>query len=187
LATQHDALLVFDETQCGVGRTGTYFSYQLFEPAILPDVMIAAKPVGCGLPLGFIVANERAAAAIGSGMHGTTFGGGPLATRVGLEALEAIGELLPAIEQNGAYFRMRLTELAGKHDCIREVRGAGLMIGVEMAKPCKQMVLDAMAHGLLVNCTHDTVLRMLPPYIITEQEVDSAISGLDKIFAASAK
>jgi acetylornithine/N-succinyldiaminopimelate aminotransferase len=185
LADRFDALLVFDETQCGVGRPGTYFAYQLFDPVILPDVMIAAKPIGCGLPLGIIMANERAAAAIGGGMHGSTFGGGPLATRVGLEALEIIGELLPHIENVGGYFRMKLTELARKFPFIQEVRGAGLMIGVQMAIPCKQMVLDAMGKGLLINCTHDTVLRMLPPYIITEEEVDRAITGLTKVFAAA--
>jgi acetylornithine/N-succinyldiaminopimelate aminotransferase len=184
LADRYNALLVFDETQCGVGRPGTYFAYQLFDPVILPDVMIAAKPIGCGLPLGFIVVNEKAAAAIGPGMHGSTFGGGPLATRVGLEAMEIIGELLPHIEQVGGYFRMRLTELSRHFPFIREVRGAGLMIGVQMEMPCKQMVVDAMAQGLLINCTHETVIRMLPPYILTEQEVDRAIVGLKKVFAA---
>ena len=187
LADKYNALLVLDETQCGVGRTGTYFSYQLFEPVILPDVMIAAKPIGCGLPIGFIMANERAAASIGSGMHGTTFGGGPLTTRVGLVALETIGELLPHIEHTGGYFRMLLTEMARHYPFVREVRGAGLMIGVEMDRPCKQMVTDAMAQGLLINCTHDTVLRMLPPYIITEQEVDRAVVGLKKVFTAFGK
>jgi predicted acetylornithine/succinylornithine family transaminase len=185
LADRYDALLVFDETQCGVGRPGTYFAYQLFDPVILPDVIIAAKPIGCGLPLGFIVANERAASAIGLGMHGSTFGGGPLATRVGLEALDVIGELLPHIEHVGGYFRMRLTELSRHFPFIREVRGAGLMIGVQMDMPCKQMVLNAMGQGLLINCTHDTVIRMLPPYILTEQEVDRAITGLKKVFAAA--
>jgi predicted acetylornithine/succinylornithine family transaminase len=185
LADRYDALLVFDETQCGVGRPGTYFAYQLFDPPVLPDVIIAAKPIGCGLPLGFIVANEKAAASIGPGMHGSTFGGGPLATRVGLEAMEIIGELLPHIEHVGGYFRMRLTELARHFSFIREVRGAGLMIGVQMDTPCKQMVLDATAQGLLINCTHDTVLRMLPPYILTEQEVDRAITGVKKVFAAA--
>jgi acetylornithine/N-succinyldiaminopimelate aminotransferase len=187
LADRYNALLVFDETQCGVGRPGTYFAYQLFDPVVLPDVMIAAKPIGCGLPLGFIVANEKAAAAIGPGMHGSTFGGGPLVTRVGLEAMEIIGELLPHIEQVGGYFRMRLTELSRHFPFIREVRGAGLMIGVQMETPCKQMVVDAMAQGLLINCTHDTVLRMLPPYILTEQEVDRAVVGLKKVFAAADK
>jgi acetylornithine/N-succinyldiaminopimelate aminotransferase len=183
LADRHKALLLFDEIQCGVGRPGAFFSYQLFEPPVLPDIMVAAKPIGCGLPLGFIAANESAAAAIGAGMHGSTFGGGPLACRVALEALDIIEGLLPSISHLGGYFRMRLTELARHFSFIREVRGAGLMIGVEMEWPCKQMVLDAMSVGLLVNCTHEKVLRLLPPYTITEQEIDRAIAGLKKVFA----
>src|SRR5579883_1621152 len=112
LADRYDALLIADETQCGVGRPGTYFAYQRSSPVVLPDVMVAAKPVACGLPLGFIVANERAAAAIKPGMHGSTFGGGPLACRVGLEFLEILDELLPAIQRTGGYFHVSLNELA---------------------------------------------------------------------------
>jgi acetylornithine/N-succinyldiaminopimelate aminotransferase len=183
LADRFDALLVFDEIQCGVGRTGTYFAYQLFEPAILPDIMVTAKPLGCGIPIGIIAVNERAAASIAPGMHGSTFGGGPLACRVALECMDVIGELLPHIQHVGSYFRMRLLELARRFSFIKEIRGTGLMIGVEMESPCKDLVAAAMEQGLLVNVTHDTVLRMLPPYILTEQHVDRAISGLKKIFA----
>jgi predicted acetylornithine/succinylornithine family transaminase len=181
LADRYDALLIFDEIQCGVGRPGTYFAYQMFEPAILPDVMVAAKPVSCGLPLGFITANERAAAAIGGGMHGSTFGGGPLACRVALEFFDILDELLPHITHIGGYFRMRLTDLAKRFSFIREIRGFGLMIGVELDMPGKQIVLDAIDEGLLLNCTHETVLRMLPPYILTEQDVDRAISVLTRV------
>ena len=180
LATKHNALLIFDEIQCGVGRPGTYFAYQMFEPAILPDVMVAAKPIACGLPLGFIAANEHAASAIGAGMHGSTYGGGPLATRVALEFFDILDSLLPRITEVGSYFRMRLTELAQHYSFIKEVRGFGLMIGVELDLPGKQIVLDAMEEGILINCTHDTVLRMLPPYILTEQDVDRGISVLNK-------
>jgi acetylornithine/succinyldiaminopimelate/putrescine aminotransferase len=130
-----------------------------------------------------IVANEKAAAAIKLGMHGSTFGGGPLACRVALEALDIIEELLPAIQRVGGYFHLKLNELARKHSFVKEVRGFGLMIGVELTVPGKQMVLDAMAEGLLINCTHDTVLRFLPPYIVTEKEVDQAIKVLAKLFA----
>jgi acetylornithine/N-succinyldiaminopimelate aminotransferase len=181
LATRHDALLIFDEIQCGVGRPGTYFAYQMFEPVILPDIMIAAKPMACGIPLGAIAANERAAAAIGPGMHGSTFGGGPLACRIALEFFDILDELLPHIVHVGGYFRMRLTELAKHYQFIREIRGFGLMLGVELDIPGKQIVLDAMEEGVLINCTHDTVLRMLPPYILTEQDVDRAISVLNKV------
>ena len=182
LATRYDALLVADETQCGVGRPGVYFAYQLFQPVILPDVVVAAKPLACGLPLGFIVANEKAASAIKPGMHGTTFGGGPLACRVSLEFLEILDELLPAIQRVGGYFKDSLEALAGKYSFVREVRGRGLMLGVDLDIPGKQFVLDAMAEGMLINCTHDTVLRFLPPYIITEKEVDRAVRILRKLF-----
>ena len=182
LAARYDALLVADETQCGVGRPGVHFAYQLFQPVILPDVVVAAKPLACGLPLGFILANEKAAAAIKPGMHGTTFGGGPLACRVSLEFLDILDELLPAIRRVGGYFKDSLEALAGKHSFVKEVRGRGLMLGVELDIPGKQFVLDAMAEGMLINCTHDTVLRFLPPYIITEKEVDRALRILRKLF-----
>lgn len=185
LADRFNALLVFDEIQCGVGRTGTYFAYQLFDPIILPDVMVTAKPIGCGLPIGAVAANERAASAIAAGMHGTTFGGGALACRVALEAMEIITELLPQITEIGGYFRMKLTDLSRKFSFIKEVRGTGLMIGVEMDFPCKQFVMEAMQEGLLINVTHDTVVRMLPPYILTEEQVDRAVAGLEKVFASA--
>jgi len=182
LADRHNALLIFDEIQCGVGRPGTYFAYQMFEPVILPDIMVAAKPMACGIPLGVIAANERAAAAIGSGMHGSTFGGGPLACRVALEFFDILDELLPNVIHIGGYFRMRLNELAKRFPFVREIRGFGLMLGIELDIPGKQIVLDAMEEGVLLNCTHDTVLRMLPPYILTEQDVDRAMTVLTRVF-----
>jgi predicted acetylornithine/succinylornithine family transaminase len=183
LADRYDALLVADEIQCGVGRPGTYFAYQRAQPVILPDVMAAAKPLACGLPLGVIVANERAAAAIQPGMHGSTFGGGALACRVALEFLDILDELLPSIQRVGGYFHVVLNELARKHGFVKEVRGFGLMLGMELTVPGKQIVLDAMAEGLLINCTHETVLRFLPPYIATEKDVDQAVKTLAKLFA----
>ena len=182
LGDRYNALIAADETQCGVGRPGTYFAYQRAQPVILPDIVVAAKPVACGIPLGFIIANAKAAAAIKPGMHGTTFGGGPLACRVALEFCGMLDELLPAIQRTGGYFHVRLNELARKHSFIKEVRGFGLMIGVELTVPGKQLVLDAMADGLLINCTHDTVLRFLPPYIVTEKEIDLALRILGKLF-----
>src|SRR5215472_7872975 len=179
LADRYNALLVFDETQCGVGRPGTYFAYQLNDPMIMPDVITAAKPLSCGIPLGFVASSERASTAIASGMHGTTFGGGPLACRVALEFFDVLDELLPNISQMGSYFRMQLTELMKRYSFIKEIRGVGLMIGVELEFPGKQIVLDAMEAGILINCTHDFVLRALPPYIITEQDIDRAVRVLD--------
>jgi predicted acetylornithine/succinylornithine family transaminase len=183
LADRYDALLVADEIQCGVGRPGTYFAYQRSQPVILPDVMAAAKPLACGIPLGVIVANEKAAAAIKPGMHGSTFGGGALACRVALEFLDILDELLPSIQKVGGYFHVVLNELARKHGFVKEVRGFGLMLGMELTVPGKQIVIDAMAEGLLINCTHDTVLRFLPPYIVTEKDVDQAMKVLAKLFA----
>jgi acetylornithine/N-succinyldiaminopimelate aminotransferase len=183
LADRHNALLIADETQCGVGRPGTYFAYQRTAPVIMPDVVVAAKPVACGIPLGFILANEKAAAAIKPGMHGTTFGGGPLACRVALEFLDILDELLPHIQEVGGYFHVKLNDLARKHGFVKEVRGFGLILGVELAVPGKQLVLDAMKEGLLMNCTHDTVLRFLPPYNVTEKEIDGALKILGKLFS----
>jgi predicted acetylornithine/succinylornithine family transaminase len=183
LADRYNALLVADEIQCGVGRPGTYFAYQRSHPVILPDVMTAAKPLACGIPLGVIVANEKAAASIKPGMHGSTFGGGALACRVALEFLDILEELLPSIQRVGGYFHVVLNDLARKHAFVKEVRGFGLMIGMELAIPGKQLVIDAMADGLLMNCTHDTVLRFLPPYIATEKDVDQAVKVLAKLFS----
>src|ERR1700761_362136 len=185
LAARHDALLVFDEIQCGVGRPGAYFAYQLLDPPLLPDIALAAKPMACGIPLGAIIANEKAASAIRSGMHGSTYGGGPLACRLALEFFDILDELFPSINAVGGYFRMRLTDLMRSFSFIREIRGQGLMIGVELEFPCKQLVLDGIREGLLFNCTHDTVLRFLPPYILTEQDVDRAIPTLSKIFRSA--
>ena len=182
LADRFDAMLIFDEIQCGVGRPGTYFSYQLLDPVVIPDVMVAAKPLACGIPLGVICMNEKAARAIEPGMHGSTFGGGALACRVALEFFDILHELMPSIRRVGGYFRSELEGLAAKHKFIKEVRGSGLMIGVEIDMPGKQLVIDGMAEGLLFNCTHDTVLRFLPPYILTEKDVDLAIKVLKKLF-----
>ena len=182
LADRYNALLVFDEIQCGVGRPGAYFAYQLLDPVLMPDIVIAAKPMACGIPLGVIMGNEKAASTIKSGMHGSTYGGGPLACRVALEFFDILDELLPSINAVGGYFRMRLTEMMQSFSFIREVRGQGLMIGAELEFPCKQLVLDGIKEGVLFNCTHETTLRFLPPYILTEQDVDRAMTALQKVF-----
>jgi acetylornithine/succinyldiaminopimelate/putrescine aminotransferase len=159
----------------------------LFDPPVMPDVLTLAKPIACGLPLGAVVANERAAAAIAPGMHGTTYGGGPLTTRVALEFYAVLDELLPQIRRVGEYFRQELRALQPKFGFIREVRGEGLMIGVEIDFPCKGFVKDGMDVGLLFNVTHETVVRFLPAYILTEREVDRAIRGLKRVFAKAKK
>jgi predicted acetylornithine/succinylornithine family transaminase len=187
LADRYNALLVFDEIQCGVGRVGRHFAYQLLDPIVLPDIMTAAKPLACGIPMGVIVANDRAAQSIGSGMHGSTFGGGPLSCRVAIEFMDILDGLLPHIEEMGRYFHAKLVQLQKQFSFIREVRGQGLMIGVELSFPGKQLVLDAMEQGLLINCTHENVLRFLPPYISTEREIDRAVKILTRVFKLASK
>ncbi len=182
LADRHNALLVFDEIQCGIGRPGTHFAYQLHEPAILPDVVTLAKPIACGLPLGAIIANTKAAESIAPGMHGTTFGGGALACRVALEFYDILEELMPQMKRVGAYFFERLKQMQRRYSFIKDVRGFGLMIGVETDFPCKHLVAEGMKEGMLFNVTHENVIRMLPPYILTEKEVNKAIAGLNRIF-----
>lgn len=184
LADKFDALLCFDEIQCGVGRPGVYYGYQLVDPPLLPDIMTAAKPVACGVPLGIIVANERAAKSIRPGMHGSTFGGNALAARVALEFFDILPDLLPQIRRVGGYFGDQLRGLKKRFDFIKEVRAYGLMVGVELTIPGKEITNRAMANGLLLNCTHETVLRFLPPYIITEQHVDEAMEILTAAMAA---
>lgn len=181
LADEVNALLVFDEIQCGIGRPGTHFAYQLHEPAVMPDIVTMAKPIACGLPLGAVLCNEKAAASISPGMHGTTFGGGALACRVALEFYDILDGLLPQMRRVGEYFFAGLRDLQRRFSFIRDVRGHGLMIGVELDFVCKHLVNEGMKNGLLFNVTHDTVIRMLPPYIITEKEVDRALTALARI------
>jgi predicted acetylornithine/succinylornithine family transaminase len=185
LARQNDALLIFDEIQCGLGRTGKYFGYQWWDEggagAIMPDIALVAKPLAAGLPLAAILINERAAEVITPGMHGTTFGGGVLACRLALEFLDLVEELLPHIQETGAYFRDRLGDLVTKYDFVKEVRGKGLMVGLNLTVPGKTVVPKLQEAGLLINCTADTVLRFLPPYIIEKQHIDELVAGLDKI------
>jgi acetylornithine/succinyldiaminopimelate/putrescine aminotransferase len=149
----------------------------------MPDIMTAAKPIACGIPLGIIVANERAAKSIRPGMHGSTFGGNALAARVALEFFDILDGLLPQIARVGEYFRMQLQALTSQFGFIGEVRGYGLMVGVELSVAGNDIANRAMQHGLLMNCTHDTVLRFLPPYIITEQHVDEAVEILKRAMA----
>ncbi len=183
LCDKHNALLLHDAIQCGVGRPAKYFSYQLLDKPVLPDIISFAKPISCGLPMGGLLLSQKAADSLGNGMHGTTFGGGPLVCRVALEFFDIFEELMPQMDRVGEYFRDELKELQTKFSFIKEVRGAGLMIGVELDMECKAMVKDGIEHGMLFNVTHDTVLRFLPAYILKEKHVDKAIKTLKKIFA----
>jgi acetylornithine/N-succinyldiaminopimelate aminotransferase len=173
------ALLILDEIQCGLGRTGHYFAYQHY--GIQPDIVTVAKPLAAGLPLGAILTTNRVATAMHPGMHGTTFGGGPLACAVAIQFLRLMEELLPHVCETGDYFRAQLEWLKAKHECVREVRGMGLMLGMELdsAETAKQVVSQLMRRGVLINRTHETVLRFLPPYIVEEKHIDQVIRELD--------
>jgi acetylornithine/N-succinyldiaminopimelate aminotransferase len=180
LADKHGALLVADEIQCGLGRTGEYFAYQKF--GVTPDVLALAKPLASGLPLGAILTREHVAAAMKPGLHGTTFGGGPLACAVAITFLDTLqrDKLLANVRRVGQYFRRKLDELTAKHPSVVEARGIGLMLAVQLNVPGKDVVDACLARGLVINCTHDTVLRFLPPFIITEKQVDEGVKLLDQ-------
>jgi len=152
-------------------RTGRYFAYQKFSSK--PDIALIAKPLAAGLPLGAILTSEAVASRVSPGMHGTTFGGGPLACATALEFLETVEseKLLENIRARGAELREGLVKLAAKFDFIREIRGEGLMVGVELSVEGAPFVAEAMQRGLLINCTHDLTLRLLPPFVITCAQV----------------
>ncbi|MGD0183137.1 MAG: aspartate aminotransferase family protein [Terriglobales bacterium] len=183
LTESSDALLILDEIQCGLGRTGRYFAYQHY--GVKPDIMTIAKPLAAGLPLGAILTTNRVASSMHPGMHGTTFGGGPLACAVAIEFLRVLEELLDHVREIGSYFQGQLAALKVRHDCIRDVRGMGLMLAMELdsADTAKTVVSTLLAKRILINRTHETVLRFLPPYIIQEKHVDEVIRALDSALA----
>jgi len=184
LCRAHDALLVCDEIQCGLGRTGRWFAFQKY--GLKPDVVVVAKPLAAGLPLAAILAREEVAQAFSPGMHGTTFGGGPLQCRLALKVLEILARpgLLEHVREVGGYFRAQLEKLRDELPLIREVRGEGLMLAAELAVPGKAVVRQALAAGFLINCTQETVLRFLPPLILERQQVDELIAALRPILAS---
>jgi acetylornithine/N-succinyldiaminopimelate aminotransferase len=179
------AALIADEIQCGLGRTGRWFAYQHF--GLQPDIVTVAKPLAAGLPLGAILANEEFAASIKPGLHGTTFGGGPLACAVAVAVLETIEreKLLPHINKIGAYLLARLQALKKKHSLVREVRALGVMAALDLtsADAAKFAVSQCLRRGVIINRTHETVLRLLPPFIIERKHVDQFIATLDAVLA----
>jgi acetylornithine/N-succinyldiaminopimelate aminotransferase len=180
LTERGSALLLLDEIQCGLGRTGRHFAYQHY--GVLPDVVTVAKPLAAGLPLGAILTTERVAACMHPGLHGTTFGGGPLACAVAIEFLREEKRLLKHVAAMGEYFHGALQSLDKKYASIQDVRGAGLMQAVELdsADLAKAVVKQLMEEGIIINRTHETVLRFLPPYIVQKKHVDQLVAALDR-------
>jgi acetylornithine/N-succinyldiaminopimelate aminotransferase len=181
LADRHRAALIFDEIQCGLGRTGTVFAFQTF--GVTPDIVAIAKPIAAGIPLGAFLVKEDFASAISAGQHGTTFGGGPLACRVALEYLAILEEekLLENVVRVGAYLQQQLKALTERYSIAREVRGRGLIQGLQLDIPARPIVEQALAEGVLFNSTQDTVVRFLPPFLLQEKHVDKGIRVLKKL------
>lgn len=179
LCAGYDAALIADEIQCGLGRTGRPFAYQKF--ALPPDIAVVAKPLAGGLPLGAILASEKFAAAFTPGVHGTTFGGGPLVCAVALEFLSTVEEedLLENVRERGAELRASLERLAARFDFVREVRGEGLMLGMELAVDGKPYVKQALQRSLVINCAHDCTLRLLPPFILRQKHIREFLAKME--------
>ncbi|MBV9609910.1 MAG: aminotransferase class III-fold pyridoxal phosphate-dependent enzyme, partial [Acidobacteria bacterium] len=186
-AAEHHALLICDEIESGLGRSGEWFAYQHY--GMRPDVVTVAKPLAGGLPLGALLTTDRVARAIHPGLHGTTFGGGPLACAVALTVLETINRegLVARNRKLGAYFRKQLESLRKKHASVREMRGLGLMLGMELdsADLAKSTVEAMLDRGFIINRTNQTVLRFLPPFVIKKKHIDALISALDDVLASS--
>ena len=188
LADSTGALLIVDEIQAGCGRTGKWCAYQHF--GIKPDITTLAKPLAGGIPMSATLCTNEVARAFHAGMHGTTFGGGPLACATAIAVIDHIEKenLMAHVTEIGNYFQQKLRDLATKHSCIATVRGMGLMLAVELdsAELGKLAVKEMLKKRIVINCTSDTVLRFLPPYIFERQHVDQTIAALDEFFTEHA-
>jgi acetylornithine/N-succinyldiaminopimelate aminotransferase len=187
LAEEHHAALIFDEIQCGLGRTGKIFAFQSF--GVVPDIVTIAKPIAAGLPLGAFLSKQHFADAISPGQHGTTFGGGPLACRVGLEYLSILEDerLLENVEKVGGYLHQQLQGLVDRYAATREARGRGFIQGLVLEIAARPLVEQGLAEGVLFNVTQDTVLRFLPPFLLEEKHVDKGIKVLKKLLGKKRK
>jgi predicted acetylornithine/succinylornithine family transaminase len=187
LADRFKVALIFDEIQCGLGRTGSMFAFQSF--GVTPDIVAIAKPIAAGLPLGAFIAKEEFANAISPGQHGTTFGGGPLACRVALEFLAIVEDekLLDNVNKVGAYLQQELKTIVEKNAAAKEVRGRGFIQGINLEIPARPIVDAALAEGVLFNSTQDTVVRFLPPFLLEEKHVDKGIRVLKRLLRKKRK
>ncbi len=181
ICDRHGLLLIFDEVQVGIGRTGKLFAHEHFD--VTPDIMTLAKALAGGAPIGAMLAKDAVAASFSPGTHGSTFGGNPLVTAAGVAAVRAVLEegLLNRAEEMGEYLIGELERLKEKHSFITDVRGIGLMIGMELSVPAGEIVLKGLERGVLLNVAQDRVLRFVPPLIVTKQEVNEMIAVLDGI------
>lgn len=180
LCDEHDIALILDEVQCGMGRTGTIMTY--FQYGILPDIVCLAKGIGAGFPMGAFVANAKFARAMEPGDHGSTYGGNPMAGNACRTVFKILHDtkMLDHVQNISEYVIEKLDELKDKYDCIKERRGLGLMIGLEFDRPVKDIVQKCLDHGLIVVTAGANVVRMLPPFIIEEKDVDAMITILEK-------
>ncbi|SDY26670.1 aspartate aminotransferase family protein [Tindallia californiensis] len=182
LAKKQGLLIIVDEIQCGLGRTGAMFAYEQY--GIIPDIMSLAKTMAGGFPIGAIVATEKVADAWNPGDHGTTFGGNPLACAAGAATMkEIINQNIPEkVKEDGAYLIQKLQMLKEKYDFVKQVKGKGLMVGLELNFPGDEIVRKAFDKKLIINCTSGKVLRFLPPMVIKKEEIDLFVNTLDQVF-----
>ncbi len=187
LCDRHNALLIVDEIQCGLGRTGKFYAFEHF--GLKPDVLTLAKSLAAGYPLGAMLGSARVAECLKPGDHGTTFGGGPLACRLALEVLDIIEQenLIPRVVEMGNYLVHGLKKIASRHPMVGEIRGMGLMIGVEIGGAAKDVVKSLLEKGFITNAAHDTVLRLLPPFIISKNDIDEFLAALDEVLSEVAR
>jgi predicted acetylornithine/succinylornithine family transaminase len=187
LCDEKGAVMILDEVQTGIGRTGKWFAYQHFD--VEPDIITMAKALGGGVAIGAMMAKEEIAAVLVPGKHASTFGGNCLACAAGIAVIEAIEEdnLLENAANVGRYAKEKLNELKQKHFIIDHVRGIGLMIGVQLKSPGKEIVDKCLEKGLRINCAHESVLRFMPPMIVTKKEIDQAVDILDGVLSESGK
>jgi acetylornithine aminotransferase len=183
LCDETHTLLILDEVQTGMGRTGRWFAHEHF--GIQPDIMTLAKALGNGLPIGAMLATEKVSSAFGPGAHATTFGGTPIVTAASLEVVRTLERegLVEASRRMGAYFREQLKALSARHSCIQEVRGLGLLVGLKLDRKGESVVNKCLERGFLINCIQDTILRFVPPLIVTEAEIDRLVNCLDEVLA----
>jgi acetylornithine/N-succinyldiaminopimelate aminotransferase len=181
LCDRNDALLIVDEIQCGLGRTGKFFAFEHY--GVKPDVLTLAKSLAAGYPLGAVLGNTRVAGSLKAGDHGTTFGGGPLACRLALEVLDTIEQehLIDRVVELGASLTGGLRKLAARHASIGEIRGMGLMVGVQLGSIAKETVNRLLKKGIIANAVHETQLRLLPPFIISNENINEFLKTLDEV------